>query len=208
MESQEVHWHVRSQVIIKPAAQLPRLIEIIPNLRDDEVSDLDVRLASVPDLLNRLENRLRIWYSDMLSDKARLRASFEIDCYAVEKIIHHSNSVRCIESVGDEDVDEPILTCLNPNVVGELHKDRRLVVSVSNPMTTMAQRQAHHIRRHQVCSLHLPPLANVMILAVATVVKDYAISNIVVVGDTFEAVYRLNVLGRLCALHFDPCSLV
>src|SRR2546426_1191098 len=105
MESQEVHWHVRSQVIIKPAAQLPRLIEIIPNLRDDEVSDLDVCLASVPNLLYRLENWLRIWYSDMLSDKARLRASFEIDCYAVEKIIHHRDSVRRIESIRNKYVD-------------------------------------------------------------------------------------------------------
>src|SRR5205807_1564230 len=104
-------------------------------------------------------------YSDILSDKARLRTPLEINSYAVEKIIHHRNRVRSIEPIRDEYVDEPVPTRLNPDVPCELHEYRRLVVSVRNPLTTMAQRQAHHVRRHEISSLHLPSLTDVKVLA-------------------------------------------
>src|SRR5713101_5614224 len=166
MESEKVHWYVGSQVVVEPAAQLPSFIEVIADLGDDQVCDLDVRLSPVLDLLYRLENWLRVRYSDVFSDKVRLCASFEINCYAVEKVVHHRDGVWSVESVGDEDVDEPVLPCLNPDVTGELHKDRRLVVSVSNALTTMAQRQADNVGRHEVCSFHFSPLADVKVLAV------------------------------------------
>src|SRR5206468_1997717 len=124
------------------------------------------------------------------------------------KIIHHRNRVRSIESVGDKYVDEPVLTGLDSDVAGELHEYGRLVVRIRDPLTAMAQRQAYHIRRHKISSLHLPPLTNVKVLAVAAVVEDYAIPNVVVVGDTLEAVYWLKTLGRLYACYIDPSSLV
>src|SRR2546427_6175660 len=99
VESEKVDWHVGSEVVVEPAAQLPGLVEIIAYLRDDQVCDLNVCLASVPDLLYRLENWLRIRYSDVFSNKACLRTPLEINCYTIEKIIHHRNRVRSIESV-------------------------------------------------------------------------------------------------------------
>src|SRR5437867_12754662 len=126
-----------------------------------------MRLASILDPLDRLKNWLRVRYPDILSDEAGLPTSFEVNCYAVEKIIHHRNSVRSIEAVGDKYVDESIPTRLDSDVAGELHEYRRLVVRIRDPLTTMAQRQAYHIRRHKISSLHLPPLTNIKVLAVA-----------------------------------------
>ena|SRR5438445_3719053 len=138
VESEEMDWYVRSKVVVEPPAQLPRLVEVIADLWDDQVCDFDMCLAPILDLLYRLKNWLRVRYSDVFSDKIRLCASFEINCYAVKKVVHHRDSIWCIEPVGDKYVDEPVLTSLDPDIPGELHKDRRLVVSVSNPLTTMA----------------------------------------------------------------------
>src|SRR2546427_10132447 len=44
MESEEVDRHVRPTIIVKPATQLPRFVETIPNLRDDETRHLDLGL--------------------------------------------------------------------------------------------------------------------------------------------------------------------
>src|SRR6266571_1177985 len=138
MESEKVDRHVRSKVVIEPAAQLPSLVEIIAYLWDDQVCDLNVRLASVPDLLYRLENWLRIRYSDILSDKTGFRAALEIDGYAIEKIIHQRNRIWSIESIGDEYVDEPVLTCFNPDISGELHENRWLIIRIRQTLTAMA----------------------------------------------------------------------
>src|SRR5712664_4373490 len=208
MESEEVDRHVGAEIVVEPAAQFSCFVKIIANLRYNKICDLDVGLASVPYLLYRLVNRFRVRYSDMFSDKVRFSTAFEINGYAVEKIIHHRNSVGRIESIRDKYVDKPVFTCLDPDVARELHENSGLVVSVRNPLTPMAQRQADHVRRHKIGSFHFPSLTDVKVLAVATVVKNYAVSNVVVVGDTFEAVYRLKMLGRLCAFYFDPCSLV
>src|SRR5205807_7398616 len=153
-------------VVVEPAAQLPSFVEVVANLRDDQVRDLDVGLPSIPNLLYRLENRLRVRYPDILSDKVRFSTAFEINSYAVEKIVHHRNRVRSIEPIRDEYVDEPVPARLDSDVMGELHEYSRLVVSVRNSLTTMAQRQAHHLRRHEISSLHLPPLTNVKVLAI------------------------------------------
>src|SRR6267378_1503403 len=109
MESEEVNRYVRPEVVVEPPTQLPRLVEIVADLWDDQVCDLDVCLTPVLDLLYRLENWLCVRYSDVFSDKVRLCASFEIDRYAVKKVVHHRHCVGCIESIGDEDVDEPVL---------------------------------------------------------------------------------------------------
>src|SRR5712692_1962865 len=130
MESEEVDRHVGSEIVVEPAAQFSCFVKIIANLRYNKICDLDVGLASVPYLLYRLENRFRVRYSDMFSDKVRFSTSFEINRYAVEKIIHHRNSVGRIEPVGDEYVDEPIFTSFYPDVAGELHEYSGLVVSV------------------------------------------------------------------------------
>src|SRR5712691_8738077 len=143
MESEEVDWDIWSQVVVEPAAELPGFVEVVANLRDDQVSDLDVRLAAIPDLLDCLKDRLRVWYSDILSDKPGFPTAFEINCYAVEKIMHHRNSIRSIEPIRDEYIDESIPTRLDSDVMGELHEYGRLVVRVRNPLTTMAQRQAY-----------------------------------------------------------------
>src|SRR6266571_3738836 len=148
VESEKVNWHVRSQVVVEPAAKLSGFVEIIANLWNNQVCDLDMRLASILDLLNRLKNWLRVRYPDILSDETGLPTSFEVNCYAVEKVIHHRNRVWSIESVGDKYVDESIPTRLDSDVMGELHEYGRLVVRVRNPLTTMAQRQAYHVRRH------------------------------------------------------------
>src|SRR5713226_3238861 len=114
MESEEVDRHVGSEIVVEPAAQFSCFVKIIANLRYNKICDLDVGLASVSYLLYRLENRLRVLYYDMFSDKVRFSTSFEIYFYAVYKIVHHSDCVVCIESVGDEYVDESVLTCLDP----------------------------------------------------------------------------------------------
>src|SRR2546425_11429143 len=50
--------------------------------------------------------------------------------------------------------------------MGELHEYGRLVVRIRNPLTPMAQRQAYHLRRHEIGPLCFPPLTNVKVLAI------------------------------------------
>src|SRR3989442_12753919 len=99
MESEEVDWNVRPKIIVEPEAELPGFVEVIANLWDDQIRDLDVCLASVPNPLYRLENRLRVRYPDILSDKVRFPTAFEVNRYAIEKIVHHRNGVWGIEAV-------------------------------------------------------------------------------------------------------------
>src|SRR5437867_4807842 len=63
VEAQKVDWHVWSKVVVEPAAQFSCFVEIIANLRDDQVCDLDMRLASILDLMIRLNNWMYVHYS-------------------------------------------------------------------------------------------------------------------------------------------------
>src|SRR5437660_12249182 len=82
-ESEKVDWHVGSEVIVELAAEPSGFVEIIANLWHDQSRDLDMRLASILNLLNRLKNWLRVRYPDILSDETGLPTSFEVNCYAV-----------------------------------------------------------------------------------------------------------------------------
>src|SRR5437899_215127 len=60
VEPQEVDRGVGAEVVVYPFRELPRGVEIVADLRDDEVRDLDVDLLRVSGVEERLENRLRI----------------------------------------------------------------------------------------------------------------------------------------------------
>src|SRR5712691_2181908 len=86
--SQKMNRHIRTEVVVDPLAESRGRFEVIPDLRHDEVSNLDVNIRLVLDLEKGLEDRLRIGNTDVPSDETRLPATLEVDGYAVEEIRH------------------------------------------------------------------------------------------------------------------------
>src|SRR5205807_3314613 len=120
----------------------------------------------------------------------------------------HTVRVGSIVTVRDEDVDQAIPPRLNTHIVRELHEYRRLIIRIRKTLTTMTHSQARNLRRHHVRPLNLTPLAYVEVLAVGAVMQDYAVSNVVMVWDTLEAVYRFESVGGSDRFDVNPGSLV
>src|SRR5437879_13899311 len=70
-----------------------------------------------------------------------------------------------------------------------------LIIRLSKTLTSLTHSQARNLRGHHVSPLNLTPLAYVEVLAVGAVMQDYAVSNVVMVWDTLEAVYGFESVG-------------
>src|SRR2546427_4159985 len=88
VEPQEVDRRVGAEVVGDPLRKLPRGVEVVADLWDDEVRDLDVDFLRIPRIEERLEDRIRIRDVDVLSDEVRLAGAFEVYCHAVEELRH------------------------------------------------------------------------------------------------------------------------
>src|SRR5207253_8116903 len=116
--------------------------------------------------------------------------------------------VRSIVAVRDEDIDQAIPSRLNPDIVRKLHEYCRLIIRIRETLTAMTQGQCGNFGWHHIRTFHLPPLAYVKVLTVRAVMEDYAVSNIVMIWDTLETVYRLESVGRSDRLDIDPRTLI
>src|SRR5207247_1115671 len=99
-------------------------------------------------------------------------------------------------AVRDEDVDQARLPGHHADVPRELDEDRRLIVRIGETLATLFQRHADDVLRLDLDALDLATLGDIRILAVAAIMDDDSIRNVIVGRDAFETVHRLEAVCR------------
>src|SRR2546422_3475116 len=168
VEPQEVDWRVGAEVVVDPLRQFPGGVEVVADLRDDQVRDLDVDLLRVSGVEERLEDRIRIGDVDVLPDEVRLAGSFEVYRDAVEELRHFGDGLRGVVTVRHEDVQQACLASHHADVSCEFDEDGRLVVGVREALTALLQGHADDVLRFDLDALDLAALGDVSILAIST----------------------------------------
>src|SRR2546426_2468193 len=156
VEPQEVDWRVGAEVVVDPLRQFPGGVEVVADLRDDQVRDLDVDLLRVSGVEERLEDRIRIGDVDVLPDEVRLAGSLEVDRDAVEELRHFGDGLRRVVAVRHEDVQQACLASHHSDVPREFDEDGRLVVGVREALATLLQGHADDVLRLDLNALDLP----------------------------------------------------
>src|SRR5207245_6896091 len=99
------------------------------------------------------------------------------------------NCMRPIITIQNEDVNQTLLPRFNPNIPGEFNEYCWLIVRIRKSLTSMRQGHFHHAGRLDIDPLHLPPLTDLAILTIGTVVEDEPIGHVVVIWNALEAVH-------------------
>lgn len=147
----------------------------LPDLRDDEVGDLDVH-ASLLQVHRGFEDRLRPRGGDVLPKEPGFPAPFEIDAHRVEMRADQRDRLGGHVPVRHEVREEADLVRLPHHVEGVLGEDRRLVVGERHPAAAEPPRFRYGDVRGQGPSHHLMFLRDLGVLAVraAPVAPDRA----------------------------------
>ncbi len=127
--------------------------------------DFNVDLSFVTNFEQGLEDWVSVRDANILPHEGRFAAALEINCDAVQEIRHQTNGVRRIIPVRDEDVDQPRLPRLNPNIMRKLDENRRFIVSIRQSLATITFGHLHHRLRRRIQTLNFEPLTDVIVLA-------------------------------------------
>src|SRR2546428_9625439 len=192
VEPQEVDRGVGAEVVVDPVRELPRGVEVVADLRDDQVRDLDVDLLRVSRVKERLEDRICIRDVDVLPDKVRLAGSLEVDRDAVEELRHLRDGLWRIVAVRHEDVQKARLPSHHADVPREFDEDRRLVVGIREALASLFESHADDVLRLDLYALDLAALRDVCILAVP---DSYEIRGVAMILFDFDIVYRADVVS-------------
>src|SRR2546426_2127136 len=195
VEPQEVDRGIGAEVVVHPLRELSRGAEVVADLRDDEIRDLDVDLLRVPRVEQRLEDRVRVRDVDVLPHEVHFAGPLEVHGDSVQELRHLGDGLRGVVAVRHEDVDQASLPRQHADVPRELDEDRRLVVGVGEALAALFEGHANDILRLDLDAFDLPTLGDIRVLAVAAVVDDDTIRNIIVGREAFETIHRLEPGG-------------
>src|SRR5437879_6005406 len=168
MEPQEVDRGVGAEVVVHPLRELPRGVEIVADLRDDEVRDLDVDLLRVPRVEERLEDWLRVRDVDVLAYEVRFPGTFEVHGDTIEELRHLRHGLRGVVAVRHEDVYQARLASHHTDVPCEFDEDGRLVVGIRETLASLFEGHANDVLRFDLDALDLAALRDVCVLAIFT----------------------------------------
>src|SRR5947209_1162572 len=192
VEPQEVDRGVGAEVVVHPLRQFPGGVEVVADLRDDQVRDLDVDLLRVSGVEERLEDRIRVRDVDVLPGEVRLAGSLEVDRDAVYELRHLRHGLRRIVASRHEDVQKARLPSHHADVPREFDEDRRLVVGIREALASLFESHADDVLRLDLYALELAALRDVCILAVR---DSYEIRGVAMILFDFDIVYRADVVS-------------
>ena len=183
---------VVAELVVHELRELPRRLQVVADLGDNQVRDLDVRRLRVPDPLEGVEDRVRVRDPDVPLHELRLPGALEVHGDAVEELRHLGDGLRGVVPVRHEDVHQPRLASRHPDVPRELHEDRGLVVRVREALAALFEGHLHDVLGLDLDPFHLPSLADVEILAVR---DRHEVRRVAVVLLDLNVVHGADVLA-------------